>query len=101
MKIINIIYPTPLKLCNIKNDNIDVFVKLENKKEYCVTVVTIKWIKEHMENGFYPAGTPDIIVSELKDNFIKNAIEDYSKEDAYWLKLYSISYGDEISIKEK
>lgn len=30
---IKIIYPTPLKLCNIKNDNIDVFVKLENKKE--------------------------------------------------------------------
>lgn len=96
MKIIKITYPTSLEKCDIEKDNIDVFVKLENDKEYCITVATIEWIKNNMENDFYPAGPPDIIVSELKDKIIRKAIEDYSKEDAYWLRLYSISYGEEI-----
>lgn len=42
MKIINIIYPTPLKLCNIKNDNIDVFVKLENKETLQAYIYMLK-----------------------------------------------------------
>lgn len=72
---IKIIYTTPLKLCNIKND-----------KSACgKRVLSYRNV--------------DIIVSELKDNIIENAIEDYSKEDAYWLRLYSISYGDQITTK--
>lgn len=42
MKVISIEYPTPLKNCNIKNDNIDIFVKLENGNKYCITVATIE-----------------------------------------------------------
>ncbi len=96
MKIISITYPTSLEKCNIKNDNIDVFVKLENSKEYCVTIATIEWIKGDMENGFHPAGTPEIIVSELNEQIIENALKNFSDDDAFWLRVCSISYGEKI-----
>lgn len=41
MKVISIEYPTPQKNCNIKNDNIDIFIKPENGNKYCITVTKI------------------------------------------------------------
>lgn len=96
MKVSSITYPTDLEKCDAQNDNIDVFVELENGKEYCVTVATLEWVKNDMINGFHPAGTPEIIVTELKDDIIRNAIEDYCVDDAYWLRLFSVSYGDDL-----
>lgn len=59
MKLISIEYPTPLKNCNIKNDNIDIFVKLENGNKYCITVATIDWISNHVGERHLPSGSPD------------------------------------------
>ena len=96
MKVLQITYPTNLDMCNKKNDNIDIFVKLENEKDYCITIATIEWIKNNMPNGYLEPFTPYIIVSELKKEIIEKAIEDFSTDDAYWLRLYSVSYQDEI-----
>lgn len=59
IKVISIEYPTPLKNCNIKNDNIDIFVKLENGNKYCITVATIDWISDHVGERHLPSGSPD------------------------------------------
>ena len=50
-----------------------------------------------MPNGYLEPGAPDIIVSELKKEIIEKAIEDFSTDDAYWLRLYSVSYGEKIT----
>jgi hypothetical protein len=96
LKISSINYPTPLEACDVICDNIDVFVKLENKKEYCVTIATIEWIIQNMDNGFLEPGAPNIIVSKLDAEIIENALNEYALEDAYWLRVFSLSYGDQI-----
>lgn len=96
MKIESITYPTDINQCDKYNDNIDVFVKLENGKDYCVTVATIEWIRNDMKQGFHPAGAPEIIVSELSEEIVERAISDFCDTDAFWLRVFSISCGENI-----
>lgn len=55
MKIITIEYPIPLEKCNKINDNIDIFVKLENRNSYCITVATIDWICDYVGTRYLPS----------------------------------------------
>lgn len=96
MKVISIEYPTPLKNCNIINDNIDIFVKVENGNKYCITVATIDWISDHVGERHLPSGSPDLIVKELQNQLIEDAVKEYSEDDAYWLRVFSMSYRDEV-----
>ena len=73
------------------NDNLDVFVELEDGSEYCVIVGTPKNILYLMDKdgmNFSEAGIPFIIVRKLTFNIIKEAIESYAEGNAKWLKLY-------------
>ncbi len=96
MKVISIEYPTSLKDCNITNDNIDIFVKLENGNKYCITVATIDWISDHVGTRYLPSGSPDLIVKELQNQLIEETVKEYSEDDAYWLRVLSMSYGYEV-----
>lgn len=96
MKVNAIEYPVSLENCNKIDDNIDIFVKLENGNTYCVTVATINWICNRTGIKYLPSGAPDIIVKELDYQLIEAAVNDYASEDAYWLRVYSMSYGDEV-----
>ena len=96
MKVVSVEYPVSLEDCNRVNDNIDVFVKLENGKHYCVTVATVEWIQTNVGAGYLSCGAPDIIVKELKPQLIEEAVNEYAEGDAYWLRVYSMSRGDEI-----
>ena len=96
MKVISIEYPVPLEDCNKMNDNIDIFVMLENGKKYCVTVATVDWIQGYIGTGYMPSGAPDIIVRELRHQLIEEAVNEYAEGDAYWLRVFSMSYGDVI-----
>lgn len=95
MKIKKITYPTPLeKVSNIYNDNIDVFIEMEDGKNYTLTVCTPEFYFSYMKKeglDYVPAGCPDVIVSELKDDVINRALENYCKFDGYWLKLYHLA----------
>ncbi len=86
----------PSKWDDQKNDNIDVFVTLENSKSYCVTVASIGWVSETVNKFGYLPASVHIIISEFTDENIKRAVTDYASDDAYWLRLYSVSAGDEI-----
>ena len=98
MKVKSVIFPTPIDECNLLCDNIDVFIKLEDEKEFCVTVATIEWIIQNMKNGFLEPGAPNIIVTKLQEDIIENAINKYASDDAYWLKVCSLSYGENIPV---
>ena len=91
MKIINIEYPTTLEKVDRYDDNIDVFVKLEDGNTYNLVVTTPKNYYTYMEKegvNYIPASPPDIIVKELTNEIITAAIKSYLDNQAFWLKVY-------------
>jgi hypothetical protein len=95
MKIIGIEYPTPLsEIEDVENGNVDVFVKLEDGMTYTVVVNTPKNLAWYMNNeniNFIPASSQNIIVKKLTEDIIKEALEDYVRDEALWLKLAFLS----------
>ena len=95
MKIINIKFPMYFDdIEDIENDNIDVFVELEDGVTYTLVVFTPKNYYWYMDNeglDYIPPSPPDIIVRSLTKENITKAIEAFAEEDAYWLKLYILS----------
>lgn len=93
MKISSIQYPTTLdKIVNTKDDNIDIFVELENGNTYTLTVCTPMHYYTYMKKekiDFIPASPPDIIVMELREDIIRKAVENFCEEDAFWLRHYA------------
>ena len=88
MRVKKISFPIPLtNIENIYDDNIDVFVYLENGCSYKVIVGTYKNILSllNQENSnFLPPGKPMIIVRKLTMEIIEEAIEAYAKHgDGY------------------
>jgi len=93
MKVKEISFPIPLKdVEDIYNDNIDVFVDLENGRSYTVIVGTYQNVLSllNQENSnFLTPGEPMIIVRKLTMEVIEEAIQAYATcGDAHWLKLY-------------
>jgi len=88
---VKIEFPTALsKIKDIENDNLDVFIELEDGFTYVVVVFTPKNYYSYMEkeNKNYYCGCPNIIVKKLTKEIITEAINEYAKDDAYWLKCY-------------
>jgi len=81
-------FPIPLThVENIYDNNVDVFVDLENGYSYTVVVETYKNRLSLMnkESNFLPM----IIVRKLTMEIIQEAIQAYAEdEDVYWLKLH-------------
>lgn len=95
MNIKRIEYPTPLSsIRNIENDNIDVFIELDDGFHYNMLVVTpqnLSWLMEKDGVGYIPAGVPFIVVKSLTEENIRDVVENYLKNDGYWLKLYQLA----------
>ena len=95
MKIVNITFPTYLSsIKNIENDNIDVFVELEDGITYTMVVATslnYYWYMDKEGLDYVPPSPPDIIVRSLTEDNIRQAIEAFAADDAYWMKLYFLS----------
>lgn len=93
MRVKKISFPIPLtNIEDIYDDNIDVFVDLENGRSYTLIVGTYQNILSllNQENSnFLPPGEPIIMVRKLTMEVIEEAIEAYAKHrDGYWLKFY-------------
>ena len=96
MKVKEISFPIPLKdVEDIYNDNIDVFVDLENGRSYTVIIGTYQNVLSllNQENSnFLPPGEPMIMVRKLTMEVIEEAIQAYATDrEAYWLRLYHFS----------
>ena len=79
-------------ISNIYDDNVEVIVKLENQREYIVTVITpqnlVPLINEKTVNFLGPS-VPLIIVRKLMKEIIEEIINAYAEFfDAYWLKYH-------------
>lgn len=78
-------------ITDIENDNIDVFVELENAYVYTVVIATAKNIESLMDKermNYFEPDYPFIIVKKLTKEIISKAIQAYAPDEAYWLKLY-------------
>lgn len=80
----------------IENNNLDVYVELEDGRRYIVLVVTYKnilWLmnNEDEESDFLSPIEPMIVVKALTMENIERAIQAYAKDDAHWLKLHHIA----------
>ena len=95
MKVVNISYPTPLsEIKDIENDNIDVFIELNDGMTYTVVVTTPKNLLQQMDNeelNYLPASPPFIFVRQLTEKNIADAIKTFARDNAYWLKLYFLA----------
>ena len=95
MLIKKIIFPSSLKYIeNIYDDNLDVFVELEDGSEYTVIVGTPKnflTLMNQHEMDFLEPGCPFIIVRKLTMEVIEKAIHAHTQDNAYWLKLHHFS----------
>jgi len=93
MNIEYITYPTDLnKIEDIKNDNIDVIVGLDNGKTYTLVVTTPQnyyWYMEKEGLDYIPAAPPDIIVKELRHDIIERAIQNFCQNEGYFLIKYA------------
>ena len=102
LKVNNISFPTPLSEIDcIDNDNVDVFIELEDGYKYTLVVITPKNIAKLMEQNkqcFLEAGSPMIIVKELTRECIDSAIRAFCEGDAYWLKEYYLSGSFNINL---
>ena len=95
MLIKKISFPSPLKYTeDIYDDNLDVFVELEDGSEYTVIVGTPKnflTLMNRHEMDFLEPGCPSIIVRKLTMEVIEKAIHGHTQDNAYWLKLHHFS----------
>lgn len=96
MKVLSISYPIPLSAYDRHNAKIDIRVELEDGKVYSPAIATFQWVRNEMQDGFLSAGTPIIIIKELDEKIIQKAVFDYAEDDAWWLKVYSLEYGQEL-----
>lgn len=82
MLIKSISFPNCLEnIVDIENDNIDVFVELENGYTYTVVVGTAKNIEFLMDKekmNYFEPGHPFLIVKKLTKEIIYKAIEAYA-----------------------
>lgn len=109
MKILDISYNMPLsEIDDIENDNIDVFVEIDDGTAYTFTAITPKnfyWYMDKEELDFFPIGTPYIIVRQLTDEIIRSAIQkaldDEIWQNAYWLKLYHLAGNFDIKMMDQ
>ena len=92
MKIKEIEFETPPE--DLINGCLDVFITLEDNSLYFVEITTPQFLQVLMgESKFLPPQYPYIIVSELRGEIIKAAIEEFisAEENSYWLKLYHVT----------
>ena len=93
MYIKNVVYPTELEKVNKYNDSIDVFVETIDGYNYTLTICTPQFYYRYMEKeglNFIPASPPDIIVKELTNDYIIQALHSFCEDDGYWMKAFAL-----------
>lgn len=89
---------------DVENGNIDVFVELEDGSNHYIVVATpknIEFLINKEEMNFLKPWYPFIIVNQLTEDVIEEAIKGYSEEDGFWLKLYSLAGDISIEVLNK
>lgn len=107
MKIKEIRFLTPTafeEIKDIENDNLDVFVELEDGYTCTVVVGTAKnleWLIEKEKKNFFGPSHPFIIVKKLTKEIIEETIQAYAENNGYWLRLYHFASKIDMSVFDK
>ena len=93
MEVKKIVFKNDLKsFQGIENEKIHVVVEVKNGNQYIVVLATLRNMEYLMEKekiNYYPPGCPVIIVNELTEDAIYDAVIAYAeKNGGYWLKFY-------------
>jgi hypothetical protein len=103
IRITSIEIPYEWESVNSENDNVDVFVTVQDGYTYILSVATLKNIESLMnEKGqnYYGPEYPFIIVKQITKEVIEEAISAYAEQDnGYWLQMYHFA-GSENYIKQ-
>lgn len=96
MKVVKIEYPTTLdKIEDLTDDNIDIFVTLDDGRNYTLVVSSLKNVGTLMnEQGYSEPGWAQqlIIVEKLDEELIKIAVEAYAEDcDGKYLKVSNLA----------
>ena len=79
------------EIIDIENDSIDVCVDSEDGYTFTVSIVTMKYLLQKMDqenSNFVSPNEMPIIVKKLTKEIIEETLKKYAEDDAYWLKLY-------------
>lgn len=105
MKVLEIFFPFKFaELDNPKTDIVDVVVTLENGCSYTILVATpssIESLFQEDHQNYLPPRSLFLIVRELSQEIIEDAIKAYSKKKAYWLRLYSEASRIDVRVFDK
>lgn len=56
-----------------------------------ITIENVRYLINSSGHGYLRPGASMIIVNELSEDSIMNALNDYCEGDAYWIKEYHLS----------
>ena len=106
IKEISFLTPTAFEeITDIENDNLDVFVELEDGYTCTVVVGTAKnleWLIEKEKKNFFGPGEPFIVVKKITKEVIEETIRAYAEEyNGYWLKLHHFAGDIDMSVFDK
>jgi hypothetical protein len=96
------------EITDIENDSIDVCVDFEDGYTFTVSIATTKNLLQRMDEEKSNFSNPSdlvIVVRKLTQEIITEALEAYSEDNAFWLKLHQfaseidISVFDELQVK--
>lgn len=91
MKINRIEYPSPIEEVNALNDNIDVFVHMDDGSVYSFVVATpdnIYWCMDNQRVDYF-FGIPPVFVKALTTENIERALHELVQEDnGPWVEVY-------------
>lgn len=95
MKIKKIIYPATLsEIKDIEDDNIDIFVEMDDGNSYAFIVITPQNYYTLMDReclNHIPAMVPCVVVRKLEHEIILQAMESFLEDDGYWFKFYYLA----------
>jgi len=86
----DIYFPSNLENVNVSNDNVDVCIRFEDGREYCIVVITPENLAELMKNSHRPYILPDfkfLVVQTITKENIHQLIRTMI-EDKYLLEFY-------------
>ena len=86
-------YQTALNEADMYDDKIDILVEAEDGYEYKLTVCTPQFYYSYMDKeglNYVPASPPDVIVKELTDEYIMQALQSFCENEGYWMKAYCL-----------
>lgn len=89
------------EITDIENESIDVCVDFENGDTFTVSIATTKYLAERMDeekSNFSNPNELSIVVRKLTQEIITETLEAYSKDNAFWLKLYAFASEIDLSV---